>query len=302
MTFPATTLVSITNLLVVLFVVVTMCSLGLGLTLRQIAATASRFNLMGRALLVNIVLIPLLAFILVRVLPTNPQLAIGVLLTAMAPGAAFGPKLTQMARAYVPLSVGVVAIVAVLIVVTLPATAALTLPSETVVDSAALVQSMVLVEILPLALGLAIHAWAESFGRTIRPWLTTLSTVLFVLVILATIAVSWPSLPSLLHVPSSIAALGTMVGSIGLGYWLGGPGIGTRRALAITSLSRYAGIALFVADSSFPDPHVRAMIVAYGLIEVILGAILVVIWGRESQAPTHVAVPEEREARGGHAA
>jgi len=302
MTFPATTLVSITNLLVVLFVVVTMCSLGLGLTLRQIAATASRFNLMGRALLVNIVLIPLLAFILVRVLPTNPQLAIGVLLTAMAPGAAFGPKLTQMARAYVPLSVGVVAIVAVLIVVTLPATAALTLPSETVVDSAALVQSMVLVEILPLALGLAIHAWAESLGRAIRPWLTTLSTVLFVLVILATIAVSWPSLPSLLHVPSSIAALGTMVGSIGLGYWLGGPGIGTRRALAITSLSRYAGIALFVADSSFPDPHVRAMIVAYGLIEVILGAILVVIWGRESQAPTHVAVPEEREARGGHAA
>lgn len=302
MTFPATTLVSITNLLVVLFVVATMFSLGLGLTLRQIAATASRFNLMGRALLVNIVLIPLLAFILVRVLPTNPQLAIGVLLTAMAPGAAFGPKLTQMARAYVPLSVGVVAIVAVLIVVTLPATAALTLPSETVVDSAALVQSMVLVEILPLALGLAIHAWAESFGRTIRPWLTTLSTVLFVLVILATIAVSWPSLPSLLHVPSSIAALGTMVGSIGLGYWLGGPGIGTRRALAITSLSRYAGIALFVADSSFPDPHVRAMIVAYGLIEVILGAILVVIWGRESQAPTHVAVPEEREARGGHAA
>jgi len=302
MTFPATTLVSITNLLVVLFVVATMFSLGLGLTLRQIAATASRFNLMGRALLVNIVLIPLLAFILVRVLPTNPQLAIGVLLMAMAPGAAFGPKLTQMARAYVPLSVGVVAIVAVLIVVTLPATAALTLPSETVVDSAALVQSMVLVEILPLALGLAIHAWAESFGRAIRPWLTTLSTVLFVLVILATIAVSWPSLPSLLHVPSSIAALGTMVGSIGLGYWLGGPGIGTRRALAITSLSRYAGIALFVADSSFPDPHVRAMIVAYGLIEVILGAILVVIWGRQHRVPAPLTRPREQETRSGHAA
>ena len=111
------TLATATNLLVVLFVVATMFSLGLGLTLRQIAATASQFNLMGRALLVNIVLIPLLAFVLVRVLPTNPQHAVGILLIAMAPGAAFGPKLTQIARADVPLSVGVVAIVLFLVFV-----------------------------------------------------------------------------------------------------------------------------------------------------------------------------------------
>ncbi|HEX5415120.1 MAG TPA: bile acid:sodium symporter [Chloroflexota bacterium] len=302
MAFPAITLAEITNLLVVLFVVATMFSLGLGLTIWQIARIASRFNLMGRALLVNIVLIPLLAYVLVRVLPTNPQLAIGVLLMAMAPGAAFGPKMVQIARAYIPLAVGLVAIVAVLIVFTLPATAALILPGETVIDSMALVQSMVLVEIIPLAFGLALHQWWRPVSRALRPWVTRASTVLFVLVVLATIVVSLPAFPSLLQIPSILAALGTMAGSILLGYWLGGPGVETRRALAITSLSRYAGIALFVADSSFPDPHVRAMIVAYGTIGVIVGAALALIWGHQARIPTPEAVPEEREARGGRAA
>lgn len=302
MTSPAITLAVVTNLLVVLFVVVTMLSIGLGLTVRQILVTASRLNLMGRALLVNVVLIPVLAFVMVRVLPTDPQLGLGVLLMAMAPGAAFGPKLTQLARASVPFAVGVVAILAVLIVFTLPATAALLLPGETVIDSLGLVQSMILIEIVPLALGLVLHAQARSFSRLVRPPVTKVSTVLFVLAIVATIAVSWPSSPSLLQIPSIIAALVTMGGSLALGYWLGGPGIATRRALAITSLLRYAGIALFVADASFPDPHVRAMIVAYTLVEVITGAVLALIWGRQGQIPTPAAIPREREAGGGRAA
>lgn len=302
MTFPPITLTGVTNLLVVLFIVATMLSLGLGLSVRQIATAASRFNLMGRALLVNIVLIPVLAFVLVRVLPTNPQLGLGVLLMAMAPGAAFGPKVTQLARAHVPLAVGLVAVLAVLIVVTVPATAALVLPGETTIDALELVQSMVLIEILPLALGLVVHARARSFSRSVRPLVTKASTVLFVLVIVATIAVSWPAFPSLLQLQSIIAALGTMIGSVVLGYWLGGPGVGTRRSLAITSLSRTAGIALFVADTSFPDPHVRAMIVAYGLVQVIVGAILAFIWSRERRIPTPAAIPRERQARGGRAA
>lgn len=302
MTFPPFTLAGVTNLLVILFVVVTMLSLGLGLTIQQIADTAGRFNLMGRALLVNVVLIPVLAFVLVRVLPTNPQLGLGVLLVAMAPGAAFGPKLTQLARADVTLAVGLVAILAVLIVVTLPATAALLLPGETVIDGLGLVQSMVLIEILPLALGVVVHARALSLSQKVRPTVTTVSTILFVLVILATIAVSWPAFPSLLQLASIVAALGTMAGSVGLGYWMGGPGLLTRRALAITSLSRYAGIALFVADTSFPDPHVRAIIVAYGLVEVIVGVILVFVWRRERQISTPAAIPQEREAPGSRAA
>lgn len=302
MALPAITLAGVTNLLVILFVITTMLSIGLGLTMAQILATAGRFNLMGRALLVNLVLIPALAFVLVRAFPTNPQLGLGVLLMAMAPGAAFGPKLAQLARANVSLSVGLVAILAVLIVVTLPATAALILPAETVIDSLDLALSMVLVEILPLAVGLAVHAYARPFSRWVRPAITKISTGLFVLVILATIAVSWPAFPSLLQIPSIIAALVTMVGSIGLGYWLGGPGVGTRRSLAITSLSRYAGIALFVADSSFPDPHVRAMIVAYGLVQVLVGVALAFAWSRARQTPTPAAIPRETEARGGRAA
>ncbi|MGH2457644.1 MAG: bile acid:sodium symporter family protein [Chloroflexota bacterium] len=302
MTSPPITLAAVTNLLVALFVVVTMLSMGLRLTVRQILATASRLNLMGRALLVNIVLVPVLAFVLVRVLPTDPQLGVGILLMAMAPGAAFGPKLTQIARAEIALSVGLVAILVALIVLTLPVTAALLLPGETAIDSLGLVQSLVLIEILPLTVGLAVHAWARPFSRSVRPAVTKISTVLFVLAIVAVIAVSWPAFPSLLHLPSIAAALGTIIGSMVLGYWLGGPGIGTRRALAITSLSRFAGIALFVADTGFPDPHVRAMIVAYFLVALIVGVALALIWSRQRQIPTPTAIPRERPARGGRAA
>lgn len=299
MTPPTIALAEIVNLLIVLFVVLTMLSIGLGLTVGQVLATASRGSLMARALLVNIVLIPVLAFVLVRVLPIDPRLGIGILLMAMAPGAAYGPKLTQIARASIALSASLVAVLSVLVVVTLPATAALILPGETAIDSLRIARSLVLVEILPLALGLVVGARFASFSRAVQPPVTAASTILLVLVILATVAVSWSVFPSLLQPAAIFVATLLLVGSLVLGYWLGGPGVDTRRALAITSVSRYAGIALFVAETSFPDPHVTAMIVAFGVLEVLVATPLAVIWGRQQRPPcVEVNAEEAEEVRG----
>src|SRR4030095_5860971 len=69
-----------------LFVVVYMISVPLETTGREILHTLANLKLMGRALLANFVIIPILGFIIARYLDLPSEIRIGFLLLAMAPG------------------------------------------------------------------------------------------------------------------------------------------------------------------------------------------------------------------------
>ncbi|GAB4373494.1 MAG: hypothetical protein Kow00121_16840 [Elainellaceae cyanobacterium] len=83
-----------------------MFSLGLSLTLQQILHPLKDAGLVVRVLLANFVLVPLVAYLLKTVIPLDPSLAIGLILLAIPAGARFLPKLVQVSKGNVPLSVG----------------------------------------------------------------------------------------------------------------------------------------------------------------------------------------------------
>ena len=68
----------------------------------------------------QIILLPIIAFVLVKIWPIAPELAIGVMIIAAAPGGVTSNILTSFARGDVALSISLTAIISLLSVITVP--------------------------------------------------------------------------------------------------------------------------------------------------------------------------------------
>ena len=85
-----------------IFVVTSMVAMGLSLTVPQIIAPLRNVRLVILALFANFVLIPLIAYGIIRVIPLAEPLQIGLILLATAAGAPFCPNWCRSPRATLP--------------------------------------------------------------------------------------------------------------------------------------------------------------------------------------------------------
>ena len=89
-----------------LFIISSMLAMGMSLTMAQILQPLKNVRLVLMALLANFVLVPLLAYIIILVIPLEQSLQIGLIVLATAAGAPFLPKLVQGAKGNVAFGVG----------------------------------------------------------------------------------------------------------------------------------------------------------------------------------------------------
>ena len=68
----------------------------------------------------QIIILPIIAFVLVKIWPISPELAIGVMIIAAAPGGVTSNLLTSFAKGDVALSISLTAIISLLCVITIP--------------------------------------------------------------------------------------------------------------------------------------------------------------------------------------
>lgn len=101
------TATAVIDFVTVVFVLATMLSMGLALTIDEILTALGHRLLMAKSLLVNLVFVPLLAFAFVLAVPMETGHVVGLLLIAMAPGAPFGPKLAEISNSDVGYCSGV---------------------------------------------------------------------------------------------------------------------------------------------------------------------------------------------------
>ena len=88
------------------FVVASMLGTGLGLTVAQILQPLKNARLVILALLANFVLVPLLAFVITRVIPLDQSLQIGLIVLATTAGAPFLVKRWRPRRGISPWASG----------------------------------------------------------------------------------------------------------------------------------------------------------------------------------------------------
>ena len=110
----------ITDVILPLALAFIMFSLGLGLTGEDFLRVAKQPKDFFVGAFSQIIALPLIALLLVSFWPLSPELAIGVMIIAAAPGGATSNILTSFAKGDVALSISLTAIISLLCVFTIP--------------------------------------------------------------------------------------------------------------------------------------------------------------------------------------
>ena len=97
-----------------------MFSLGLSLTVSDFIRVAKKPRDFFVGAFSQLIILPLVALLLVMIWPLSPEIAIGVMLIAAAPGGATSNIITSFAKGDVALSVSLTAIISLLCVITIP--------------------------------------------------------------------------------------------------------------------------------------------------------------------------------------
>jgi len=142
----------------------------------------------------QIILLPIIAFILVKVWPVAPELAIGVMIIAAAPGGVTSNILTAFAKGDVALSISLTAIISLLCIITIPfivLTSVKLLSNTNITQDISLLsmsRDMFLIVTVPVILGMLFRRFVLGIATKFEPIARKVSTVLFVLVLLGAIA------------------------------------------------------------------------------------------------------------------
>jgi predicted Na+-dependent transporter len=254
------------NLFTLAFVVTSMLSMGLSLTVSQILQPLRNTRLVIMALAGNFVVIPAAAFALSRIIPLDQSVQIGLLLMGTAAGAPFLPKLAQIAKANVAFAVGLMTMLMVVTIGNLPIVLPLVLPGVEV-DTGQIALSLIVTMLVPLLIGLFIKARYEGAAEGLQPVMAQTSTISLALLLVLMLALNFSNVVALFGTGAIIATLLFIAISIAAGYLLGGSSTDTKVVLALGTGQRNLSAAFIIATGSFAEqPNVLVYLAAAGLV------------------------------------
>ena len=261
-----------------IFVLSTMFATGLELSISQLLSALRRRRLMGKSLVVNLLAAPLVAYILVRITSVEPGYAAGIILLAVSPGAPFGPKLAEISDSDIAFASGLMAVLGIVSVLTIPASLALLVSGDVAVNPIAIGNIVFRMQLVPLIAGLGVALYLPALGDRLQPPVQQLSDYSFIGLLALLVVVYSGEMLSLVGTGTlSISAVAVGIWLL-LGYGLGGPERGAREVLATTSAARNAAIALFIATAAFSDPNVLTTVLAFSFVGVVGSALIARVW------------------------
>ena len=183
----------VTDIFLPLALAFIMFALGLGLTSNDFIRVVKQPKDFFVGALSQIILLPIIAFCLVKIWPISPELAIGVMIIAAAPGGVTSNILTSFAKGDVALSISLTAIISLLSVITVPfiiVTSLSLLDSNAVSQNISLTSmaiSMFLIVTVPVILGMLFRRFASNAAIKFESVAKKISIVLFIIVLLGAI-------------------------------------------------------------------------------------------------------------------
>ena len=183
----------VTDIFLPLALAFIMFALGLGLTSADFLRVVKQPKDFFVGALSQIILLPVIAFCLVKIWPISPELAIGVMIIAAAPGGVTSNILTSFAKGDVALSISLTAIISLLSVITVPfiiVTSLSLLDSNAVSQNISLTSmaiSMFLIVTVPVILGMLFRRFASNAAINFESVAKKISIVLFIIVLLGAI-------------------------------------------------------------------------------------------------------------------
>ena len=261
-----------------------MFGLGLGLTVSDF----TRLLKIPRDFIVGffgqVILLPIVAFILIQIISLPPEIALGTMIIAAAPGGVMSNILTKFANGDVALSISLTAVVSLISVITVPLivyNSAGFLGIEIVKEISMLniALKMFVAVTVPVIFGMIVRALMTDFIVSKTLLVQRLSLILFLVIFTAIWVEEWDRITSFIQRAGLIALILNLT-MIFLGYYLAKyltSGVEQRKCISLECGLQNGTLALFVTTQLFNDVVFAVPTAAYALIMFTTATIFVLI-------------------------
>jgi len=249
----------VTDIFLPLALAFIMFALGLGLTSADFLRVLKQPKDFFVGAISQIILLPIIALILVKIWPISPELAVGVMIIAAAPGGVTSNILTSFAKGDVALSISLTAIISLLCVLTIPLIVITSLNLLGLENIAAdisltgMALNMFLIVTVPVISGILLRKFFPNFAIGFESIAKKISAILFVIVLLGAILAERENVVFYFAQAGLITLLLNVVMMV-VAFYLAqllGTGIAQKKCIAIECGLQNGTLAIFVATSLF---------------------------------------------------
>ena len=262
-----------------------MLTLGLGLTTSDFTRVIKRPKDFLIGLICQVILLPIIAFVLIKILNVQPALALGVMIIAAAPGGVTSNILTKFANGDVALSVSLTAIISLLSILTVPF---IVIKSADLLDINYLSKEismsgisikMFLVVTLPVVIGMLIRKFAQDFIIKRTALIEKISLTLFMIVFISIWLEEWDNI--IMYISrAGVITLILNVTMMVLGFYVAkifASGIEQRKCISLECGLQNGTLAVFVSTQIFDDIIYLIPTASYALIMFVTSIIFVLL-------------------------
>tara|TARA_B100000965_G_scaffold354996_1_gene332023 strand:+ start:53 stop:904 length:852 start_codon:yes stop_codon:yes gene_type:complete len=268
-----------------------MLGLGASLTVKDFTRVFQNPKVFLVGMLCQLVLLPVIAYLLIIILKTPIELALGVMLIAAAPGGVTSNVLTKFADGDVALSISITAFTSLISIVSVPYIIFLSIDLfnisyvEKEVSMLGISLKMFFVVTIPVIIGMLIRKLFNNLIENNQKKIEKISIGLFLIVFIAIYIEEWDSIAMFISTAGTIAFILNVTMMV-VGFYVAkffASGIAQRRCISLEcglqngTLAVFVGTQLFGSNMTYMVPTA-----AYALIMMITSVIFVLILRRQS--------------------
>ncbi len=262
-----------------------MLALGLGLTAQDFLRVFKQPRDFIIGLVCQLVLLPIIAFILIKIFSTPLELALGVMIIAAAPGGVTSNVLTKFANGDVALSVSLTAIISLVSIISVPFIVFISADLLQIsniskeISMIGISTKMFLVITLPVLLGMLVRKFATNFITSKTHLIQRISVILFIIIFVAIWVEEWENIFSYIAQAGTITLALNIVMML-IGYYVAkflSTGVAQRKCISLECGLQNGTLAVFVASQLFNDIIFLIPTAAYALIMFLTSLIFVFI-------------------------
>ncbi len=258
------------ELSVLIYVITSMLQMGFSLTARQIIEPLKNFKLVAGALLANFVIVPIVAYLILSIIPLENDLAIGLALLATAAGAPFLPKLAQIAKGDQAFSVGLMILLMGTTVIYVPIVLPLILGPGVTINPISIATSLIIFMVIPLIFALFTRARYKNIADTLRPYMGQASSLFLIVQAVLMLGLYWEYLASAIGTGAFIAMIIFVLACLLIGFVAAGKDKKRRSIMVMGTAQRNVSAALLVASQNFADQPDTLILILVGAVVILV--------------------------------
>ena len=262
-----------------------MLALGASLTINDFTRVVKNPKEFLVGLVCQLIILPIVGYLLIIILKTPIELALGVMLIAAAPGGVTSNVLTKFADGDVALSISLTAVTSLISIISVPFVVFLSIDLFDIdyvskeISMVGISLKMFGVVTVPVIIGMLIRRFADDFIMRNMKIIEKSSIVLFIIVFIAIYIEEWDSIIMFLTTAGAIALTLNVVMMI-IGFYVAkifATGVAQQRCISLEcglqngTLAVFVGIQLFGQDMSYMVPTA-----AYALIMMTTSVLFVI--------------------------